>query len=307
MKLDYQPLVIQRKYKGNFVRGSMSADETWMLYLGQGCTLHANVTIEGTRATLIPSLNGQAQRYSPDKSNLGRLGVYANFSDAKAVFTVRKEIVASNLLLGVDTNLEMLNQAIKFLLQKGLLWKEDENGQREQVGNVPRWNDLYTKMKPTGPAGASLAHPQSVIMYTKVGGEEAWIMLISEHYAFRAKREQDQDTLEATEVPSPEMLEGPLYPLGTSVHFKDDAAMQGAFRKIRAIRPRSKLNFIEQALKVLLAEGALFDLKGEQRTSVDAIVNRKREGRVESFCFRRRMYLRTRVVRTRIALLFSTV
>lgn len=96
-------------------------------------------------------------------------------------------------------------------------------------------------------------------------------MLISEHYAFRAKREQDQDTLEATEVPSPEMLEGPLYPLGTSVHFKDDAAMQGAFRKIRAIRPRSKLNFIEQALKVLLAEGALFDLKGEQRTSVDAI------------------------------------
>lgn len=138
------------------MRGSMSADETWMLYLGQGCTLHANVTIEGTRATLIPSLNGQAQRYSPDKSNLGRLGVYANFSDAKAVFTVRKEIVASNLLLGVDTNLEMLNQAIKFLLQKGLLWKEDENGQREQVGNVPRWNDLYTKMKPTGPAGASL-------------------------------------------------------------------------------------------------------------------------------------------------------
>ncbi|KAJ3849806.1 hypothetical protein EV368DRAFT_67133 [Lentinula lateritia] len=255
MKLDYQPLVIQRKYKNNHVRGSMSADETWVLYLGQRCNLHANVTIEGTQATLIPSLDGHAQRYKAGENIVGWLGVYANFSDAKAMFDVRKEMLASHLLLSVDTNLEILNQAIKFLLAKGLLWKEDENGQREQVVDVPRWNELYAKMKPTGPAGASLAHSQSVIMYTKVGGKEAWIMLIGDH-AFRAEGEQGQDTLKATEVPSPELLEGPLYPLGTSVHFKDDAVMQDAFRKICAIRPGSKLVFIKQALEVLLEEGA---------------------------------------------------
>ncbi|KAJ4483017.1 hypothetical protein C8J55DRAFT_605396 [Lentinula edodes] len=226
-------------------------DETWMLFLGQRCALHANVTIEGTQPTLIPSLDG---RYRPITSNVGWLGVYANFSDAKAAFTVKEEMLASSLLLGADTNLEMLNQAIKFLLDKGLLWKEDENGQREQ---------------PTGPAGASLAHPQSVVMHTKVGGKEAWIMLIGEHYAFRAKGEQGEDTLEATEVRSPELLEGPSYPLGTSVHFKDDAAMQDAFRKICAIRPRSKLDFIKKALEVLLEEGALFDLEAKQHTSVD--------------------------------------
>ncbi|KAF8831023.1 hypothetical protein F5879DRAFT_404983 [Lentinula edodes] len=273
MKFDYQQLAIQRQYKNKLTySSSMSADETWMLFLGQRCALHANVTIEETQATLIPSLDGQAQRYRPIKSNVGWLGVYANFSDAKAALTVKEEMLASSLLLGVDTNLEMLNQAIKFLLKKGLLWKEDENGQREQVGNVPRWNDLYTKMKLTkGPAGASLAHPQSVIMYTKVGGKEAWIMFIGEQYAFRAKEEQGEDTLEATEVRSPELLEGPLYPLGTSVHFKDDAAMQDAFRKICAIRPRSKLVFIKQALEVLLEEGALFDLKGKQHSSVDAM------------------------------------
>ncbi|KAJ3805185.1 hypothetical protein F5876DRAFT_70012 [Lentinula aff. lateritia] len=271
MKLDYQPLVIQRKYKNNHVRGSMSADETqWVLYLGQRCNLHANVTIEGTQATLIPSLDGHAQRYKAGENIVGWLGVYANFSDARAMFDVRKEMLASHLLLSVDTNLEILNQAIKLLLAKGLLWKEDENGQREQVVDVPRWNELYAKMKPTGPAGASLAHPQSVIMYTKVGGKEAWIMLIGDH-AFRAEGEQGQDTLKATEVPSPELLEGPLYPLGTSVHFKDDAVMQDAFRKICAIRPGSKLVFIKQALEVLLEEGALFDLKGKQHSSVDAM------------------------------------
>lgn len=96
-------------------------------------------------------------------------------------------------------------------------------------------------------------------------------MFIGEQYAFRAKEEQGEDTLEATEVRSPELLEGPLYPLGTSVHFKDDAAMQDAFRKICAIRPRSKLVFIKQALEVLLEEGALFDLKGKQHSSVDAM------------------------------------
>ncbi|KAJ3804789.1 hypothetical protein EV368DRAFT_69506 [Lentinula lateritia] len=132
-----------------------SADEDWLLYVGNFQAFHSVVGKEG----LIPQrLNGPPSFNTAHINTPSYLKVYANFENPDAMASAFDTMCRN--IRGFDTNLQFIDRAIGYLVKELKVIYEYDNGVEKQVTELPeKWIALYNTMKPIGPAGAKVDTP----------------------------------------------------------------------------------------------------------------------------------------------------
>ncbi|KAJ4472868.1 hypothetical protein C8J55DRAFT_519820 [Lentinula edodes] len=259
-----QPLSIQRSYRnqGRVGSGPLKANEVWKLRVGSRYIFDTCLSSEDGKVKLIPRLIKASVRLRFDSRSKGYLAAYANFTNENSVETTLNEMGDS--IGDVKTNLEALDLAIRFLLEKGLVWKKDANGNKKQLKDkLEKWSALYSEMKPLGPAGDSVDRLEINVMRT----ENAWVMFFGESLALKAKMNSYKRVVEAENVDNPELLEGVWFPLNVVANFEDRTMTL----KIWSLQADTELNFLGQVLELLARENALLNSQGKPYTTAAQI------------------------------------
>ncbi|KAJ3921899.1 hypothetical protein F5877DRAFT_64531 [Lentinula edodes] len=259
-----QQLSIQRLYrdKKRVGPGSLKVDEVWKLRVGSKYIFDTYLSYKDGGVKLVPRLIENSKPFFFDRRIKGYLEAHVNFTDENSVATTLKEM--SDSIGDVETNLEALDSAVRFLLAKGLVWKKDANGNKEQLKDkLEKWSALYSEMKLLGPAGDSVDRLEINVMRT----ENAWVMFFGEALALEAKMNSYKRIVEAAKVDNPELLEGALFPLNVVASFKDRTTTL----KIWSLQADTELNFLGQVLELLAREKALLNSQGKPYTTAAQI------------------------------------